>query len=96
MDFKQRCQEHENMIEQSLSSDDNDVKRNPLGSERLEDLKKIDSGSERSSPRDLILLGLKPYSTEQELRQYFEGRAEVVQVRIFSNSTQAPDRSSPR
>ena len=80
IDCKQRCQELENMC---VSSDDNDIKRNPLGSERLEDLKKIDSGSERSSPRDLILLGLKPYSTEQELRQYFEGRAEVVQVRIF-------------
>ena len=83
MDFKQRCQELENMMEDFFSSVDNDIKRNVLGSERLEDLKKIDSGSERSSPRDLILLGLKPYSTEQELRQYFEGRAEVVQVRIF-------------
>ena len=96
MDFKQRCQELENMMEDFFSSVDNDAKRNPLGSERLEDLKKIDSGSERSSPRDLILLGLKPYSTEHELRQYFEGRAEVVQVRIFSKSTQAPDCSSSR
>ena len=93
MDCKQRCQELENIY---MSWNENDIKRNPLGSERLEDLKKIDSGSERSSPRDLILLGLKPYSTEHELRQYFEGRAEVVQVRIFSKSTQAPDRSSPR
>ena len=93
MDFKQRCQEFENL---HLSSDNNDIKRNVLGSERLEDLKKIDSGSERSSPRDLILLGLKAYSTEQELCQYFEGRAEVVQVRIFSKSTQSPDPSSPR
>ena len=81
MDCKQRCHELENMC---VSPDENDIKRNPLGSERLEDLKKLDSGSERSSPpRDLILLGLKPYSTEQELRQYFEGTAEVVQVRIF-------------
>ena len=93
MDCKQRCQELENMC---VSSDENDIKRNPLGSERLEDLKTLDSGSERSSPRDLILLGLKPYSTEQELRKFFEGRAEVVQVRIFSKSTQSPDCSSSR
>ena len=93
MDCKQRCQELENIY---VSSDENGIKRNPLGSERLEDLKKIDSGSERNSPRDLILLGLKPFSTEHEIRQYFEGKAEVVQVRIFSKSTQAPDPSSPR
>ena len=80
MDYKQRCQESENL---NLSSDNNDIKRNMLGSERLEDLKKVDSGWERSSPCDLILLGLNPFSTEQELRQHFEGKADVVQVRIL-------------
>ena len=36
-----------------------------------------------SSNRDMILLGMKPSSTEAQVREYFKDKADVVMVQVL-------------
>ena len=37
----------------------------------------------RFSSRDMILLGMKPTSTEAQVREYFKDKADVVMVQVL-------------